>query len=112
MTVRNRKVTVRLSEKEKTFLNAYVKKSGLSLESYLRHIVMGRVPKETPPLDYYTLMRELHSIGTNINQIAKAANATGEVSIECFTSEAANLRAVLLSIQRAIELPEKIHGDH
>ena len=50
-----------------------VRKAGLSREAYLRHLVNGLMPQDSPPPDYYAMMRELHGIGNNLNQIAVKA---------------------------------------
>lgn len=34
-----------------------VKRSGLSREAYLRHLVNGLEPQDAPPPDYYAMMR-------------------------------------------------------
>lgn len=49
--------------------------SHLSVAAYLRHLINGVVPKEAPPPDFFTMMRELHYIGNNLNQIAMKAHA-------------------------------------
>ena len=38
------------------------KKSGLSREAYLRHLVNGLEPQDAPPPDYYAMMRELRHL--------------------------------------------------
>ena len=37
----------------------------------MRTLINGYVPKELPPPDYHSMMRELHAIGSNLNQIAE-----------------------------------------
>ena len=74
--MRNRNIRIQfwLNKKEADTFNKSVKRSGLSRESYLRHIINGLVPTDTPPPDYYSMMRTLHGIGTNLNQVAQKAN--------------------------------------
>lgn len=64
----------RLNRKEAEALDKKVKKSGLSREAYLRHLINGVVPRDAPTPDYYAMMRELHQIGNNLNQIAQKAH--------------------------------------
>ncbi|MNI83153.1 Bacterial mobilization protein (MobC) [compost metagenome] len=70
-------------------------------------LINGYVPKELPPLDYYTLMRELHAIGNNLNQLAAKANATGHLDRLVFQQEADRLRESVQRIQQAVTAPEK-----
>ena len=53
MIKRNVEIKVRLSRKEAEALNKRVKKSGISREAYIRHLIEGSVPREAPPPDYY-----------------------------------------------------------
>ena len=79
MRKRNVHVQFWLDKKEAEAFNKKVKRSGLSREAYLRHLVNGLVPQDAPPPAYYDFMRELHRIGGNLNQIARHAHETGRV---------------------------------
>ncbi|AFV01113.1 MULTISPECIES: plasmid mobilization relaxosome protein MobC [unclassified Dehalobacter] len=108
MRRRNIRVQVWLNKEEKTKLQANAKKTGLSKETYLRTLINGYVPKELPPPDYYVIMRELHAIGGNLNQIAAKANATGHIDRTVFQYESNRLRKVVLDIQAAVTSPQKL----
>ena len=73
MRKRNVAILFRLNKKEAEVLDKKVKKSGLNREAYLRQLISGVVPRDAPPPDYYSMMRELHKIGNNLNQIAQKA---------------------------------------
>lgn len=92
-TVRKRSIRVQvwLNKEEKTKLQTSAKKAGLSQETYLRALINGYVPKELPPPDYYAMMKELHAIGSNLNQIAARANAIGHIDRTTFQYEANRL---------------------
>ena len=77
MRKRNCRVQVRLDNKEYQGFMKAVRKSGLSQEVYLRHLINGVVPQDAPPPAYYDFMRELHRIGGNLNQIARYLNEYG-----------------------------------
>lgn len=96
-----------LSSKEYQALMKKVRKTGLSREAYIRQLMNGFAPKEMPPPDYYSMMRELHAIGNRMNQIAARANATGFFLAEDYARDVAELRAAILKIQSAVTLPEK-----
>ena len=82
MRKRNVHIQFWLDKKEAEAFQKKVKKSGLSREAYLRHLVNGLEPQDAPPPDYYAMMRELHGIGNNLNQIAKRVNSTGNLYAE------------------------------
>lgn len=107
MRKRSIRVQVWLNKEEKTKLQSSAKKAGLSQETYLRTLINGYMPKELPPIDYYSMMRELHAIGSNLNQVAARANATGHIDKTVFQYEANRLRKALLDIQEAVTSPER-----
>ena len=108
MRKRNIQIIVRLNAKEQHHLVKQVKKSGLSQETFIRTLINGYVPKELPPPDYFSMMREFHAIGVNLNQIAAKANATGHIDKTIFQYEANRLRRAVLDIQAAVTSPEKL----
>ena len=108
MRKRNIQIIIRLNEKERKTLSNRVKNTGLSQTAFIRSLINGYIPKELPPPDYHAMMRELHAIGTNLNQIAARANAIGHIDRTVFEYEANRLRKALLDIQAAVTLPEKI----
>jgi hypothetical protein len=92
---RNNHIQFWLSDTEARDFNRRVRKSGLSREAYLRQIIRGLVPTETPPTDYFQMMNELRRIGVNLNQLATRANVAG-------TTDAQQLRQVLIQIEGTI----------
>jgi hypothetical protein len=107
MRRRNNRVQVWLNQEEKTRLQVNAKKSGLSTETYLRALINGFAPKELPSPDYHAMMKELHAIGNNLNQIATKANATGHIDKTAFQYEANRLRRAVLDIRTAVTSPER-----
>lgn len=107
MRKRGISIIVRLNAMEQENLVKQVKKSGLSQEGFIRSLINGYVPKELPPPDYFSMMRELHAIGNNLNQIAAMANATGHIDKTVFQYEANRLRKAVQDIQAAVTLPER-----
>jgi hypothetical protein len=107
MRKRGIRVQVWLNKEEKTKLQTSAKKAGLSQETYLRALINGYVPKQIPSPDYYAMMKELHAIGTNLNQIAARANAIGHIDCTTFQYEANRLRKAVLDIQTVVTSPER-----
>ena len=79
MNKRTYEIKVRLTADEMAHLNQLVAASGLSRETYLRNLISGVVPKEAPPPDFWAMMRELHAVGNNLNQIAMKAHALNAI---------------------------------
>lgn len=80
MNNRNYEIKVRLTQAEMVHLTRLVSTSGLSREAYLRKLISGVVPRESPPPDFFSMMRELHYIGNNLNQIAMKAHALNVIN--------------------------------
>ena len=108
MLKRNIKITFRLNAKEHQRLKKNVKKTELSQETYIRTLLDGYTPKELPPPDYHSMMRELNAIGNSINQIAARANATGFFLAEEYAMYMQEFRRTALVIQRAVTQPEPL----
>lgn len=100
------RIQVWVNYDENTRLQASAKKSGLSQEGYIRSLINGYVPKAMPPKDYFAMMRELHAIGNNLNQLAAKAHATGHLDRGAFQQEADHLRRAVQQIQQAVTAPE------
>ena len=79
MNNRNYEIKVRLTQAELVHLTRLVRASGLSRETYLRRLISGVVPRDAPPPDFFSMMRELHYIGNNLNQIATKAHALNAI---------------------------------
>ena len=84
MRKRNIQKIVRFNRKEAQDLAAKAKKACLSEAGLIRLLIRGYEPKEKPDDRFYDVMRELSSIGNNINQLAAKAN------IELFTHGSLN----------------------
>lgn len=106
MRKRNIRIQVWVNQEEERKLQKHAKQSGLSREAYLRSLINGYVPKTLPSLDYYTMLRELHAIGNNLNQLAAKAHVTGHLDRTSFQREADDLRWAIQEIQEAVTAPE------
>ena len=108
--MQNRKIEikVRLNQHEANTLNKRVKKSGLSRESYIRHLINGLVPTDVPPPDYHAMMKELRAIGTSLSQIAQKANAFRVVDAKRYDEAVTALDKAVVDIINAVMLPRKM----
>lgn len=107
MRKRNCRVQVRLDSKEYQIFMKQVKKTGLSREAYLRHIIAGAVPREAPPPDYFLFMRELHNVGNNLNQIAQKAHVLNVLDVKRYDDNCQRLEKLCRDVTEAVILPAK-----
>jgi len=105
MTKRNIEIKVRLNRKEMDALTKRVKKSRLSREAYLRHLINGSIPREAPPPDYYTMMRELYRIGNSLNQVAQKAHTLNVIDVQRYDSSVRQFEAAVKQITDAVVQP-------
>ena len=114
MRKRNVHVQFWLDKKEAEAFNKKVKRSGLSREVYLRHLINGLVPQDAPPPAYFDFMRELHGIGNNLNQIAQKAHVLGVMDERRYEEETRKFDQRIRDITKAVILPkpmeEVLHG--
>ena len=105
MNSRNIEIKVRLNRKEAESLNKRVRKSRLSREAYLRHLINGSVPRDAPPPDYYSMMRELYHVGNNLNQIAQEAHTLNVLDVQRYDTAVREFETAVRKITEAVVLP-------
>ena len=111
MRKRNVAILFRLNRKEAEALDKKVKKSGLNREAYLRHLISGVVPRDAPPPDYYSMMRELHRIGNNLNQIAQKAHILNVLDVQRYDRDMRMFEDTVKKITEAVVLPEPMKDE-
>lgn len=82
MRTRNHHISIWLTEHELKHLKKQSQASGLGMDPFIRHLIMGVQLRPRPPDTYAALLRELNAIGNNVNQLAFQANARGEATQE------------------------------
>ena len=102
MRKRNVHIQFWLDKKEAEVFNKRVKRSGLSREAYLRHLINGLVPRDAPPPDYFSMMRELHGIGNNLNQIAQKAHILNIVDVQRYDTAVRQFEMAVKKITEAV----------
>ncbi|MFT9057456.1 MAG: plasmid mobilization relaxosome protein MobC [Ethanoligenens sp.] len=108
MRKRNIQIITRLDKDEFQRFKNRVKKSGLSQEAYIRHLINGLVPTDMPPPDYHSMMKELHAIGNNLNQIAQKSHTLNVLDVQRYDESVALLNKAIVNITNAVMLPRKI----
>jgi len=107
MRKRNIQIIVRLDKDEQQRLRKLVKKSGLSQEVYIRHLIDGVVPNDMPPPDYFSMMKELHGIGNNLNQIVQKAHILNVVDVRRYDENMRLFNQAVKTITNAVILPRR-----
>ena len=108
MQNRTIEIKLRLNPQEASALNKRVKKSGLSRESYLRHLINNLVPTDLPPPDYHAMMRELRAVGARLDQIVQKANVFRVIDAKRYDEAVTALDKALVDIIKAVMLPRKM----
>lgn len=107
MRKRNIQKIVRFSRDDAQDLQKKAKKACLSEAGLIRLLLRGYEPREKPDERFYDVMRELSSIGNNINQLAVKANALGFVDAPQLKKEAERWHKFQADIERTYLRPDK-----
>ncbi len=107
MRTRNHKVQFWVNDDEHHKLARYAAKTKMTKSAYLRRIINGYLPKEAPPFEYHQMMRELRSIGNNLNQLTHRAHVIGTIDYEVYEENARKVAALTAEMAQVF-LPEKI----
>lgn len=107
MRKRKNRVCVRFSDNEHKHFKQLVDRTGLPAEEYLRQLVKGVVPRDSPPADYYQMMRQLYRIGNSLNQIATKAHVLNVMDVGRYDKAVAEFEQAVRDITAAVILPEQ-----
>ena len=108
MQRRTIRIEFRLDETEFATLDRRVKKSGLSRENYLRHLIRNLVPTDRPPPEYFHMMRTLNGIGNNLNQVAQKAHILNVIDVKRYEDNVAALDRAIVEITNAVMFPRRV----
>ena len=95
------------SRDEAQDLQKKAKKTCLTEAALVRLLVRGYEPKERPDQRFYDVMRQLSSIGNNINQLAAQANSLSFVDAKKLQKEAERWHKFQVDVERQFLRPEK-----
>ena len=94
------------SKPEAQDLQKKAKKTCLTEAALVRLLVRGYEPKERPDERFYDVMRQLSSIGNNINQLAAQANSLSFVDAQKLQKEAERWHKFQADVERQFLRPE------
>ena len=102
-------MALRLSPEELANLEQAAALSGMSKSNYLRMLIRGYLPRQTPPEPFQEATRQLREISGSMAQIAYTAQAQGAVDTQEYSATTVQrLFAEILTLEWAAMLPEKI----
>lgn len=107
MRKRNIQKIIRFNRKEAQDLEKKAKKACMTEAGLIRLLIRGYEPREKPDDRFYDVMRELSSIGNNINQLAAKANALGFIDAPMLKSEADKWNKFQSQVEREFLRPDK-----
>ncbi len=102
MRKRNKEVFFRLTEEEYEILKTKVDRTGLTMQSYLRHLIASIEPKEKPSADFFETLKILRQISNNLNQIAAKAHSIGFIDALEYKRNVEWLRTAISSLVEAL----------
>ena len=93
--MRNRPIQVntRLTVEEKQRLDKAAARTGLTASGYIRMLLAGYQPKETPPLEYRQLLQVLYALQARMDANDPQAKE--------------DLKQTLLTLRQAVTVPER-----
>ncbi len=95
MRTRDTQFNVRLSRQEADRLKRNSRRASLTNSGYIRMLINGYCPKETPPLEYSEILQQLTGIYTLLQESAD-------------TAVLEELEKTLLQLQTQLTMPEEI----
>ena len=95
MRTRDTQFNVRLSKTEVALLRRNSKRAGLTNSGYIRMLIGGYCPKETPPIEYGEILQKLTEIYALLQTSADPAILE-------------ELEKTLLQLQTQLTMPEKL----
>lgn len=95
-TIRSHIQSVRLTRGELAVLHGKARTAGLPLSTFLRHAALGKTVRARRGQVDRDAIYQLVKVGNNINQLARAANAAGQVvALELLEQAIEDLRSAL-----------------
>lgn len=105
MRKRNHRIWTYLNDEEYDHFLKLIEATGVSKEGFVRSVLSCNIPPPLVPDILYEVLRELRYLGNNLNQIARVANATGDLNHEEYKQYADMLVKDILDIKQTIARP-------
>lgn len=110
---RKHAVIIYLNEVEYQTLYKKAGDCGMSANAYVRDIIHNVQPMAMPPVEYGEILRELHALGCNLNQIAAKAHSLGFIDEPKYRENVRELWNVCGDLSAVLVHREKLEdGSH
>lgn len=112
MEKRNRNIRkqVWLNREEATLLSKKSKKAGLNESVLIRNLINGYEPREKPDDRFYEVMKDMRSIGNNLNQITKKLHSLGFIDQLLYQKESEKWNKFMTSIKTEYLYPGNVNN--
>ena len=111
MRKRDVHVQLWLNQKEAETLSLNADRCRLTQSAYLRHLIMGYVPREASPPDYHAMMQQIYHVGRSLNQIATKAHVLNVIDAQRYDESIHMLEKTILKIEDAVISPQKMEKE-
>lgn len=82
MKLRERKITVRLTDAERDHIQQQADLVGLKIEPFVRNVMAGVQMRPRPKEEWAALLRQVSGVSNNVNQIARQINSGEPLTAE------------------------------
>lgn len=106
MRTRKNRVSLYLDDKEMEKLKRNVKSTGLTYNSYLRMLISGYGPTESPDDKFWDVMEEIRQFADKIDEVGLKADSS--VDILAIMAEAKKWRIFQAELESEFIRPKKI----
>lgn len=109
MVNRRRKVKkqIWLDYSEDDELKKKCKKANMNEAQYIRSLILGYKPTESPPEEFYKVLEKMTSISSSLNRIVEIANMTDKINVNYYESEAQKWNDLIIEIKQKYLLSKK-----
>lgn len=106
MRTRNKRVSLYLNEKEMDTFMKKVKSTGLTCNSYIRMLISGYGPTESPDDKFWDVMEEISELADKIDALAMKADKPEDIIT--LMKEASRWRTFRYEIEKAFLRPKEV----
>lgn len=109
---RKHRITIRLNDKEYENLCDWSTAAHLSMNDYIRKLVLGFRPIAAPPIEYNDVLEELRKLGVNMNQLAVKANSLGFIDEPEYRKNAKAVWSLCADMAKRLGKKSEKYGGH
>lgn len=93
-------VSIKFSEQELDLIDGYAYDTNRKRSAYIREVVLGKVPRQKPPDEFYEILKQLRYISNSLNQIAVRAHKLNRIDELKYQKEVDTLNEFILEVKK------------